>query len=41
MEPIYIPLPTPFVRYDKTTGDIFTHVGTIIYNTTANTEKNG
>lgn len=39
MEPIYIPLPTHFVLYDKTTSDIFTHVGTIICNTTANTEK--
>ena len=30
MEPIYIPLPTPFVRYDKTNGDIFTHIGTLV-----------
>lgn len=31
MEPIYIPLPTPFVRYDKTSDDIFTHIGTLNY----------
>ncbi len=30
MEPIYIPLPTPFVRYDKTNDDIFTHIGTLV-----------
>lgn len=40
MNPIYIPLPTPLVRYDKDNGDIFTHIGTIICDTAANTEKN-
>lgn len=40
MNPIYIPLPTPLVRYDKNNGNIFTHVGTIICNTATNTEKN-
>lgn len=40
MNPIYIPLPTPLVRYDKDNGDIFTHIGTIICDTATNTEKN-
>ena len=40
MKPIYIPLPTPLVRYDKDNGNIFTHIGTIICDTAAKSEKN-
>lgn len=40
MEPLYIPLPTPFVRYDEARGDIFTHIGTLVCRKEACIEEN-